>query len=133
MPRTFRKLIVELHRRSIWQVLGIYVVGAWVSYEVVLGLTEGLGLPTWVPPTAIVLFVIGLPIVLATAFVQEGLPGQDRADTGRDGEGSSTADAHPPPTGPPDRAAAGAGGVAASGPVAAPAASPPASSGRSTP
>ncbi|HUH11947.1 MAG TPA: hypothetical protein VMK65_02510, partial [Longimicrobiales bacterium] len=66
-----RRLILELHRRSLWQVLGIYLVGAWLGYEVVLGLYEGLGLPDWVPAGAVILFVIGLPIVLATAFVQE--------------------------------------------------------------
>lgn len=69
-----RRLISEMHRRSIWQVLGIYLVGAWAAYQVVLSLVDGLGLPGWVPPLAITLFVIGLPIVLATAFVQEGLP-----------------------------------------------------------
>jgi eukaryotic-like serine/threonine-protein kinase len=69
-----KKLILEIHRRSLWQVLGIYLVGAWVAYQVVLSMVEGLGLPDWVSPLAIVLFVIGLPIVLATAVVQEGLP-----------------------------------------------------------
>lgn len=69
-----RRLILELHRRSLWQVLGIYVVGAWMVYQVVLGLYEGLGLPDWVPAVTVLLFVIGLPIVLATAFVQEGMP-----------------------------------------------------------
>lgn len=72
----FRRLIREIHRRSLWQVVGIYAAGSWVAYEVVLSLVEGLGLPDWVAPMAIVLFVIGLPIVLATAFIQEGLPGQ---------------------------------------------------------
>jgi eukaryotic-like serine/threonine-protein kinase len=69
-----RKVIHEAHRRSLWQVLGIYLVGSWIGYEVVHGLTQGLALPDWVPGFAVVLFVIGLPIVLATAFVQEGLP-----------------------------------------------------------
>lgn len=73
MP-SIRKLIGEIHRRSLWQVLGIYLVGSWVAYQVVLSLVEGLGLPHWVPPMAVVLFVIGLPIVVATAIVQEGLP-----------------------------------------------------------
>lgn len=73
--RGLRKLIVEAHRRSLWQVLGIYLVGAWIAYQVVLALFEGLGLPDWVPPFALVLIIIGLPIVLATAFVQEGGPG----------------------------------------------------------
>ncbi|HEX6250565.1 MAG TPA: hypothetical protein VFZ56_03935, partial [Gemmatimonadaceae bacterium] len=73
-----RRIIHEAHRRSLWQVLSIYLVGSWIGYEVVQGLTEGLGLPGWVPGFAVVLFVIGLPIVLATAFVQEGLPGARR-------------------------------------------------------
>ena len=81
----FRKLVRELHRRSIWQVLGIYIVGSWAAYQVVVSLMEGLGLPAWVPPMAVVLFVIGLPIVLATAFVQEGLPGGDQSEDA-DGE-----------------------------------------------
>jgi eukaryotic-like serine/threonine-protein kinase len=70
-----KSIIHEAHRRSLWQVLGIYLVGSWIGYEVVQGLTEGLGLPDWVPGFAVVLFIIGLPIVMATAFVQEGLPG----------------------------------------------------------
>ena len=40
-----RGLIHEIHRRSLWQVLGIYVVGAWIGYEVIQSLTEGMGLP----------------------------------------------------------------------------------------
>jgi tetratricopeptide (TPR) repeat protein len=69
-----KKLIHEVHRRSLWQVLGIYLVGAWIGYQVIQSLVEGVGLPAWLPGLAIVLFIIGLPIVLATAFVQEGTP-----------------------------------------------------------
>lgn len=72
---SIRQLIREIHRRSLWQVLGIYVVGAWIVYEVIGTLYQTLGLPDWVPGVAFVLFLIGLPIVLATAFVQEGAPG----------------------------------------------------------
>jgi tetratricopeptide (TPR) repeat protein len=68
----FKKLIQETHRRSLWQVLAIYVVAAWIGFQVIQTLTEGLGLPTWFPPFALMLFIIGLPVVLATAFVQEG-------------------------------------------------------------
>jgi hypothetical protein len=32
-----------------------------------------LGLPEWVPGSELVLLIFGLPIVLATAFVQEGV------------------------------------------------------------
>lgn len=68
----FRRLVREIHRRSLWQVVGIYTVGCWIAYQVVLDISDGLGLPEWLPALAAVLFVIGLPIVVATAFVQEG-------------------------------------------------------------
>lgn len=69
-----KRFIMEVHRRSLWQVLGVYLVGAWVVYEVVLALVEGLGLPSWVAPAAVVLLLIELPVVLATAVVHEGPP-----------------------------------------------------------
>jgi hypothetical protein len=40
---------------------------------VVREVTESVGLPEWVPGLAIIILVIGLPVVLATAFVQEGI------------------------------------------------------------
>ena len=67
-----RQLIREAHRRSLWQVLLIYIGGALVGYQAIQALTEGLGLPAWFPALAILLFIVGLPIVLATSFVQEG-------------------------------------------------------------
>jgi tetratricopeptide (TPR) repeat protein len=70
-----KRLIVEIHRRSLWQVLGIYVVAAWVAFQVVQTLTEGLGLPDWFPGFALALLILLLPVVLATAFVQEGVRG----------------------------------------------------------
>jgi eukaryotic-like serine/threonine-protein kinase len=73
----WRRLVREAHRRSLWQVLGVYLFGAWIGYQVVLALYEGLALPEWVPPLAVILFIIGLPVVLATALVQEGPPGLD--------------------------------------------------------
>ncbi len=68
-----KRLIHEIHRRSLWQVLGIYLLASWIVFQVIQTLTEGLGLPEWFPALAVVLLLIGLPIVLATAFVQEGL------------------------------------------------------------
>jgi hypothetical protein len=70
-----KRLIHEIHRRSLWQVLGIYVVGGWIAYQVVWTLTESLGLPDWVPQVALVVLIVLLPVVLATAFVQEGVGG----------------------------------------------------------
>jgi hypothetical protein len=66
-----KKLIYEIHRRSLWQVLGIYLAASWVALEVTAQLAGTLALPQWVEPFALVLLVIGFPIVMATAFVQE--------------------------------------------------------------
>lgn len=77
--KQLKRLIRETHRRSLWQVLAIYLAGSWVVFEVVQSLTQGLGLPEWFPSFAFVLLLIGLPIVLATAIVQEGMT-PDRAE-----------------------------------------------------
>jgi eukaryotic-like serine/threonine-protein kinase len=88
-----KHLIVEAHRRSIWQVLGVYLFSGWIVLQVVGELTRTAGLPPWVPPFALVLLLIGLPIVLATAVVQEGGPGGGRAPAG-EGQGPGTEASH---------------------------------------
>ncbi len=77
-----KKLIQEIHRRSLWQVLGIYVVGSWFVLQLVDTMVGALKLPDWAPPIALLLLIIGLPVVLATAFVQEGTarPAPEHAD-----------------------------------------------------
>ena len=90
-----RQLIREIHRRSLWQVLGIYAVASWAVLSVVDTLGGALNLPDWFPALALALLIIGLPIVLATAFVQEGIGGADGAATA-DPTGSA---AEPSPSG----------------------------------
>ncbi len=75
-----KRLIREIHRRSLWQILAIYVAASWAVFEVVQTVSEGLGLPPWFPPFAALLLLIGLPVVLATAFVQEGMSPSRRQD-----------------------------------------------------
>ena len=70
--KRIRGLIHEAHRRSLWQVLAIYVAASWGAVEFIDGLVSVLGLPPWSARLALFLLIIGLPIVLATAFVQEG-------------------------------------------------------------
>ncbi len=91
-----RQLIHEIHRRSLWQVLAIYLVGSWIGYEVIQSLTEGLGLPGWFPALALLLFIVGLPIVLATAFVQEGVGPAEALDEPTALPGAETSGAAPP-------------------------------------
>jgi tetratricopeptide (TPR) repeat protein len=69
------KLIHEIHRRSLWQVLGFYLAASWIVLQVIDVLTNNFGLPDWVPAFALVLLLLGLPIVLGTAFIQEGIRG----------------------------------------------------------
>lgn len=69
----FKRVIDEIHRRSLWQVLGIYIAGSWGALQVVDVLASTADLPDWFPSFALALLIIGLPIVLATAFVQEGV------------------------------------------------------------
>lgn len=71
---SIKQLIAEAHRRSVWKVLGVYVAVSWGIYQIIKEITDLFGLPDWVPGFAIVLFLIGLPIVLATAVIQEGGP-----------------------------------------------------------
>jgi tetratricopeptide (TPR) repeat protein len=77
-----KNLIHEIHRRSLWQVLGIYLGASWIVLQIVDTMAGALGLPDWSASFALFLLVIGLPIVLATAFVQEGIGGRaERRET----------------------------------------------------
>jgi TolB-like protein/tetratricopeptide (TPR) repeat protein len=53
-----------------WQVTGIYIGGSWLAYELIEKIAESADQP-WLPNVALVLLLIGLPVVLATAYVQE--------------------------------------------------------------
>jgi len=65
-----KRLVHEIHGGSLWQVL-LYCGAALVAYQAVQALTEGLGLPQWFPAFALGLLIVLLPVVLATAFLQE--------------------------------------------------------------
>ncbi len=103
----FKRFVDEIHRRSLWQVVGIYLGASWVVLQVVETLTETTGLPDWVAPGAIVLLLIGFPIVLATAFVQQGMGRRAPAVDGEPrAEGASVAPAEGGPTSPAEQAPA---------------------------
>jgi eukaryotic-like serine/threonine-protein kinase len=79
------RLIHEIHRRSMWQVLAIFVASGWAVLQVIDALIGNGLVPAWVFTAGVVLLLLGLPIVLATAFVQEGLPGPS-PEKGANGE-----------------------------------------------
>ncbi len=69
------KVLGEIHRRSLWQILGVYLAAAWVVLQIVDILVDSLDLPRALPAFAILLILAGLPLVLATGFLQGGPPG----------------------------------------------------------
>ena len=64
MSERLKQFIHEIHRRSLWQVLGIYAVASWAVLGGVGTLGDVLGLPEWFSPVAMALLAVGLPIVL---------------------------------------------------------------------
>jgi hypothetical protein len=66
-----KRLIVEIHRRSLWQVMAIYLGASWGVLEASDQVIGQYLLPQWVYPTEILVLLVGLPLVLATAFVRE--------------------------------------------------------------
>lgn len=89
-----KRFIVEIHRRSLWQVTGVYLFAGWGAFEVIGSLTETAGLPLWFPAAALAILVLFFPVVLATALVREST-GESalghNADEGHDAPGPTEA------------------------------------------
>jgi hypothetical protein len=62
-----KRFIRESRRRSLWQVLGIYVLASWAVLGGLDTLDGVLGMQDWFLPVALALLVVGLPLVPATA------------------------------------------------------------------
>lgn len=77
-----KALIQELHRRSVWQVLIVFLGASWLVIEVVDVFVDRGLVPEWTFTASVVLLLLGLPVVLATAFVQEGPPTRDAPSNG---------------------------------------------------
>lgn len=75
-----RAILKEIHRRSLWQILAFYVFVSVVVYEVSSAIVERRALPDGFMMLALILLIIGFPIVMITAAVQEGIPRIGRSD-----------------------------------------------------
>jgi tetratricopeptide (TPR) repeat protein len=60
----------RLKRARIVQVLLVYLGASWVVLQIADVLAEALALPDWVLPVCVLLLLVGLIIILATAWVQ---------------------------------------------------------------
>jgi len=86
-----------MKNRSLWQILAFYAAASWVVLQVVDVVKDNLGLPDWVFPFALLLLLVGLPIIVATAVVQaRGTPGGE-APSDRGAPPAEAAEAAPPP------------------------------------
>lgn len=83
------RLIHEIHRRSLWQVLAIFLASGWAVLQVLDTFIDQGILPAWVFKAGVVLLLLGLPVVMATAFVQEGMPGASAKLERRAGQGDT--------------------------------------------
>jgi tetratricopeptide (TPR) repeat protein len=64
-----KRLIVEIHDRSLWQVLLVYAGGSWAVLEAVAFFRDEYGLPGWLLTVVLVLLVVGLFVVVVLSFV----------------------------------------------------------------
>jgi hypothetical protein len=60
----------RVKRARVFQVLVVYLGASWAVLQIAQLLQESLGLPNWVVPVALLLLVVGLLVILATAWVQ---------------------------------------------------------------
>lgn len=87
------KQLLESSGRSLWQILGLYAAASWVVLQVVDVVKDNMGLPDWVFPFALLLLLVGLPIIVATAMVQ----GRRAPEAAGDGEAAPVAGEAPIP------------------------------------
>jgi hypothetical protein len=83
------ELLEQSGGRSVWQVLVVYLGASWGVLEVVDVLKDNMGLPDWVFPFAVVLLLIGLPIMLGTAAIQARFAAQSRRPSADDAPAGS--------------------------------------------
>ncbi|HSG07227.1 MAG TPA: SUMF1/EgtB/PvdO family nonheme iron enzyme, partial [Longimicrobiales bacterium] len=78
------------HKRSLWQVLGVYAAASWGCLQVVDVLTQNIALPGWVFTLTLAILGLGLPVTAATAYLQGvGRTAKEPADRRGGAEGSS--------------------------------------------
>ena len=75
-----KRFFHEVHRRFLWQALIFYLAFSTAALYVSQQIAERRELPAWFTEFAIILLIFGLPIVLITAAVQEGIPKLGRSD-----------------------------------------------------
>jgi eukaryotic-like serine/threonine-protein kinase len=115
--RTPDSIWQRVRRARLFRVLALYLSASFVVLQAVGLFTDKLGLPDWFFPGALTLLLIGLPIIVATAFLQSGATGDapdDRTDRSALDSGARELDADllGPSAADPSRGSRAADGIA---------------------
>jgi adenylate cyclase len=73
-PPPLQRLIVELSRRRVLRVAGLYAVVAWVIIQIAETAFPYLALPTWTITLVIALLVLGFPVALVLGWAYDITP-----------------------------------------------------------
>jgi len=77
----FQNFLAELKRRHVIRVAGIYTVAAWGAFQVANTVFQTLDLPKWTSTLALAIAALGLPVIVAVAWIFERRPGGEIAVT----------------------------------------------------
>jgi TolB-like protein/Flp pilus assembly protein TadD len=72
-----KRIIRETHERSLWQALAVYLGASYAVLEAAAYFRDEFGLPAWLPPVALVLLLIGLPVVIVTSLAKPEVYGDE--------------------------------------------------------
>lgn len=72
----------RIKRARVFQVLVVYLGASWGVLQIAEILTEALALPTWVLPVTILLLLVGMVVIVATAWVQSLPSTSEREERG---------------------------------------------------
>ena len=73
-------LIVELRRRNVFRMAGLYLVGGWLIVQVSSTLLPMFDAPAWLPRSIVILLAVGFVPVLILSWVFELTPDGIRRD-----------------------------------------------------
>jgi TolB-like protein/predicted Zn-dependent protease len=72
-----KRIIREIHQRSLWQALAVYLGASYAVLEAAAYFRDEFGLPAWLPSVALILLLIGLPIVIVTSLARPEVYGDE--------------------------------------------------------
>jgi adenylate cyclase len=82
------RFINELRRRNVLRVTGVFLGVSWLLFEVVSGVEQAAGLPTWADSVALIVLIVAFPVFLVLAWffdiTPDGIKRTPPADTESD-------------------------------------------------